>query len=137
MHRIPILLFFICLSFTGSAKDFYVALNGNDNNPGTFSKPFASLKQAMLAIRNYPEKSTIFMRNGKYNLTETIIFTSKDTRKNNGVLTIRPYANEIAVLSSDNVLKLSWKSAGNGVFYAAISNSNLKFDQLFLNGNAC
>lgn len=132
MKEIIYLLAFLTVPFRVDAKDFYVAVQGKDQNPGTFAKPFATIQQAILAARKYPEKSTIYVRGGRYNLTKTILFTAEDSRKKNGSLTIKPYANEIPILTGDKVLKLEWKTAENGVFYADIKDQTIRFDQIFI-----
>jgi hypothetical protein len=134
MRKIIYTLLFVAVSFTAHAKDFYVAVNGNDTNPGTFAKPFASIQKAIAMSRKYPEQSVIFVRGGNYYVAKALTFTAIDSRKKNGTLTIKPYAKEIPILSSDKVLKLDWKAGKNGVYYATIKDTNLKFDQLFING---
>jgi Right handed beta helix region len=47
------------------AAGFYVATNGNDNNPGTLSEPFATLERAQKAMRNSSIKTT-YIRKGTY-----------------------------------------------------------------------
>jgi len=47
------------------ATGFYVATNGNDNNPGTLSEPFATLGRAQRAMRNSSIKTT-YVRAGTY-----------------------------------------------------------------------
>ena len=39
------------MSACKSCVDFYVATDGNDNNPGTVEKPFATISRARDAIR--------------------------------------------------------------------------------------
>jgi hypothetical protein len=47
------------------ATGYYVATNGNDNNPGTISEPFATLHRAQKAMRNTSIKTT-YIRKGTY-----------------------------------------------------------------------
>src|SRR2546427_10923514 len=47
---IPLFLMVLFLPWPVSAADFYVASNGNDSNPGTQPKPFATLERARDAI---------------------------------------------------------------------------------------
>jgi hypothetical protein len=47
------------------AAAFYVATNGNDNNRGTLSEPFATLHRAQEAMRNSSSKTT-YIRKGTY-----------------------------------------------------------------------
>jgi hypothetical protein len=50
---------------TTLAKGFYVATNGNDNNPGTLSEPFATLRRAQTAMKKSSIKTT-YIRAGHY-----------------------------------------------------------------------
>jgi hypothetical protein len=45
---------------------FYVATNGNDGNPGTLSKPFATLAQAQKAMQASSTIKTTYVRAGTY-----------------------------------------------------------------------
>jgi len=47
------------------APGFYVATNGNDNNPGTLSQPFATLGRAQEAMQGSSTKTT-YIRAGTY-----------------------------------------------------------------------
>ena|ERR1039458_9742096 len=59
------------------AQPYYVAPGGNDANPGTLVKPFASLQRAQSAVRQKP--GAVFLRGGTYYLPETLVFTAKDS----------------------------------------------------------
>ena len=48
------------------ATGFYVATDGNDNNPGTLSEPFASLRRAQQAMRDSSSIKTTYIRAGTY-----------------------------------------------------------------------
>src|SRR5260370_4706386 len=48
------------------AIGFYVATNGNDNNPGTLSMPFATLHRAQQAMRDSSSIKTTYIRHGIY-----------------------------------------------------------------------
>jgi hypothetical protein len=48
------------------AAGFYVATHGNDNNPGTLTKPFATLYRAQQAMRDSSSIKTTYIRAGTY-----------------------------------------------------------------------
>ena len=50
-------------SSTGSAKSYYIATDGNDNNPGTLEKPFASFAKAQDVAA---AGDTVYLRGGTY-----------------------------------------------------------------------
>ena len=62
-------------------QDFYVSPKGADTNPGTKSRPFASLERARDAARaathNVPV--TVWMRGGDYRRTTTFALTTADS----------------------------------------------------------
>ena len=61
------LLFFSSSTLAGRATQFYVAPNGNDADPGTRDKPFASLQHAQETV--FPG-DTVWIRGGTYKLRE-------------------------------------------------------------------
>jgi hypothetical protein len=66
-------LLFLALLFSTQltfATDYYVAVNGNDANPGTKSKPFATVQKAQSVVK---PGETVFLRGGTYHLTEAQI----------------------------------------------------------------
>ncbi|MGB6026025.1 MAG: hypothetical protein WBG40_12585, partial [Candidatus Sulfotelmatobacter sp.] len=48
------------------SNGFYVAPNGNDNNPGTLAQPFATLGKAQSAMRASSSIKTTYIRAGLY-----------------------------------------------------------------------
>ena len=79
-----IMLICACCS-VAEGKTFYVANDGNNSNPGTEAKPFATLEKARDAIRNlkteglFPSHGvTVELEGGEYYLDETLELTRKD-----------------------------------------------------------
>jgi len=134
MKRIFCLIAFVSITFAGIAKDIYVAANGSDANAGMLLKPFATIQKAVVEARRYPEKVTIYVRSGNYNLSEPLSFTMADSRATDKQLIIKAYANEYPVLNSDKILKLKWQPFRDGIWYADVKDTNTKFDQLFVDG---
>ena len=76
MNRVIRLLWSVCLAMSAacaSATDFYVSPSGDDDNPGSQSRPFATLERARDAVRvlrregrPIPGGITIFLRGGDY-----------------------------------------------------------------------
>src|SRR5215469_4268413 len=46
---------------------YYVAVDGNDKNPGTIDKPFATVQRAQKAV---DPGDTVYIRGGTYHMTE-------------------------------------------------------------------
>ena len=72
----------------------YVAENGNDNNSGTFDKPFKTIQAALDEVQ---AGQTIYVRNGTY--TGINYFVSSGTKDN--YITLRNYPGEKPFLTSD------------------------------------
>ena len=84
-----LLYFFLCLALVMSSFIFvtttayadgpyYVATNGNDNNPGTFSQPFLTLEKARNTMRTSATKIT-YIRAGTYNRTAILSLDQNDS----------------------------------------------------------
>lgn len=88
----------------GPAVDFYVAVNGDDANPGTLDQPFASLTRARNAVREAkratpkPASVTVQLRGGTYFLPGTFNILAHDTGLTDLPVTYRSYRDERAVL---------------------------------------
>ncbi len=65
--------------------NYYIAEDGNDNNPGTKAKPFATLTAARDAIRKLKVKAktalriTVYIRGGIYELPDTLALNAQDS----------------------------------------------------------
>ncbi|MBN1302465.1 MAG: right-handed parallel beta-helix repeat-containing protein [Melioribacteraceae bacterium] len=66
---LQIITFFLLSGLTCFAQ-VYVAVDGNDDNPGSIDKPFATIHKAIQSIENAGD--TIFVRGGVYNLFNPI-----------------------------------------------------------------
>ncbi len=73
---------------------FYVAVNGDDNNPGTLDLPLKTISKAMekvleVTALNSEVQPTIYLRKGEYSVDETIVLDSQYTD-----ITFSNYKNE-------------------------------------------
>jgi hypothetical protein len=105
-----LLLIAVFLGRTVSAAEFWVALDGNDANPGTLAKPFATLERARDAVRQLagrPSNSatTVFLRGGDYYRTNTFDLTRADSGKPESPVVWRAYKGETARLLGGRILK--------------------------------
>jgi hypothetical protein len=78
---------------------FYVAVDGDDSNPGTKDKPFATLARARDAVRGLrkakpDEDITVLIRGGTYQVTKTIVFGLEDSGSENQTITYAAYPDE-------------------------------------------
>ena len=67
MHYLRIFLFFLVLLFpaTSRAATWYVAMDGDDGNPGTLEEPFRTIQRA---LREVAPGDTVLVRAGVYDL---------------------------------------------------------------------
>ncbi len=80
------------------ARDYYVAKNGNDANPGTITQPYASINKG---VDLYNAGDTIYVRAGTYSPTSGIYFYRSGSAS--APITFRAYPGEIAVLDGSNM----------------------------------
>lgn len=75
------LLILLCLSQCAVAAEFYVSTIGKDSDPGTLSKPFATLGRARDAIRAMRKTGgvTVWVRAGVYPISSTLELTAADS----------------------------------------------------------
>lgn len=88
------------------AADFHVAPGGSDANPGTFSKPFASLERARKAISQLRTlhsplrtSNTVTVAAGIYPLTESLALNEQDSGTESTPVVWRAAGNGAVVLS--------------------------------------
>ncbi len=77
-----VLIFFA----SASLADFYISPDGSDTNPGTQARPFQTLNQARLAVRevnsDMKEDIVVFIAPGEYFFDEPVVFTTADSGTN-------------------------------------------------------
>ncbi len=88
-----------------SAADFYVAVDGDDKNPGTLEKPFASFEKARDAVRalkaEKPGKAiTVAFKAGNYGTLDNITFTEADTGTADAPITYCKYGDGPVVFTN-------------------------------------
>ncbi|MHC4122131.1 MAG: right-handed parallel beta-helix repeat-containing protein [Planctomycetota bacterium] len=115
------ILFTLCIinntnaNYTQTSKaDFYIATNGNDNNPGTKTQPFATLTRSRDAVRELlkekPDRDiTVFIRGGTYRIKETIVFGLQDSAPDGHKVIYTAYPGEKPVLDAGQPIT-NWNS---------------------------
>ncbi len=76
--------------------DFFVGTDGSDMNPGTQTKPFATLQRARNAVRELKKRNslggsgvTIWIKGGSYYLSEPLMLSSEDSGTENAPIVYR------------------------------------------------
>ncbi|MEI7731852.1 MAG: right-handed parallel beta-helix repeat-containing protein [Verrucomicrobiota bacterium] len=126
----------------GHAATFFVAPNGDDANPGSLAKPFASpayARDAIRAAKLHGDKGpfAVELRGGVYALNETILLTPEDSGTAEAPVIWRAHAQENAVISGGRVIGGFRESTENGLRRWSVELPNFKngtqpFRQLFV-----
>lgn len=120
---------FACFS---NAQPYFVAPSGNDANPGTLAKPFATLQRAQAAVRL--KRGEVFLRGGTYYLPAPIVFTAQDSGTKDAPVVFQNYQNEKPVISGGIRLdNLNWHPFTNGILQAQVP-ADLQTEEIFING---
>ncbi|MDQ8183473.1 right-handed parallel beta-helix repeat-containing protein [Pelagicoccus sp. SDUM812005] len=123
----------------GAKSIYYVAPQGNDQNPGTEDSPFASLAGARDFLRQSGELGDkpieVIVRPGVYYLPETLRFEAKDSGSEGNEVVYRAEIEGESILSGGSRLELKWRPYRDGI-YQAITPEGLAIDQLFIDGKS-
>ncbi len=132
------------LGFSGSvtAIDYNVAMSGDDANPGTQARPFATLARARDAVRQLkkaePQRATPIMVKicaGTYFLKEPLVFTPEDSGSSNAPVVYFADANDEPVLSGGELIT-GWREVAPGrwdVQLPDVAAGRWNFSQLYIN----
>ncbi|MCX6901275.1 MAG: right-handed parallel beta-helix repeat-containing protein [Verrucomicrobia bacterium] len=98
---------------TTSAVEFHVASDGNDANPGTKAKPFATLERARNAIRQSKtqdpkSKFEVIVRGGAYELARPFELTAEDSGSAKAPIVYRARKGETVRISGGKLVT-AWK----------------------------
>jgi hypothetical protein len=105
------------MAAASARADFYVSPQGDDGNPGTLRQPFKTPQRARDAVRAFRAKSdaktpadgvTVWLRGGRYELTETFVLEPEDSGRQGRPVVYRPYGDERPVLSGGRLIQ-GWK----------------------------
>ncbi|NQT92037.1 MAG: right-handed parallel beta-helix repeat-containing protein [Lentisphaerae bacterium] len=130
---------------------FTVAIDGDDNNPGTEQQPFATLHRARDAARAARAKHacpvTVQVRGGTHYLAEPLVIAPEDSGTADAPIRYEACPGEQPTLSGAVKLELEWVPFRDGILKADLGDRTdrsdrsdlsellpLPFDQLFVNG---
>ena len=118
-----------------TAADFHVAPNGNDADPGTEAKPFATLERARKAVRQInrgmKEDIVVVLRGGTYRIDQTIVFEPEDSGTGGHNVIYRAQAGETPIISGGKPVT-GWQPDEKGRWKAPAPVDD--FRQLYVNG---
>jgi len=118
-----LITFFLQTGLTFSA-DFYVSPKGNDNNPGTQEKPFATIERAkqaveMAFVQNPNEDCTIWLDKGKYNISKPVVFSAENFGHQTGHLFFKALSGAEPIISG-GLEVLGWQKVADGLWKAKL-----------------
>lgn len=97
---------------SGPAGSYYVATDGDDNNPGTEAQPFRTLEKARdiisQAIQLPPDGVTVYLRGGKYFRSGEFQLTSVNCGEVDKRITYRGYPGETVRVIGGAELNPAW-----------------------------
>jgi acetyl esterase/lipase len=111
------LLLIITLALTSLVNaDFYIAKNGDDANPGTKAKPFATPARAVEAVRALAASGLksdvrVVFRAGSYELAAPLVFAPADSGTAQHSITYAAAPGETVVISGGRRIT-NWRKAG-------------------------
>ncbi|CAN5782291.1 PDZ domain-containing protein [soil metagenome] len=135
MKRLILSVILLQLFFFATGQPvFYVAVNGNDDNAGSLSKPLKTLETAVAKAKSATDKNVLIaLRGGIYPLSKTIELSAKDLLFNS--LTIRGYLQEKVIITGSKEINPQWQPFKDGILKASLNETEIP-DQLFLNDNS-
>lgn len=140
LQSIRSLLIVLILTWTSNTPaqatvTFFISPTGHDDNSGAEAAPFRTLERARDAVRDVnrsmQDDVVVYLRGGRYELAETLVFDERDGGANGHHVIYQAYSSETPILSGGSVLT-GWAPADDGLFQTNVGP--LRFRQLYVNG---
>ncbi len=119
----------------------YVAVDGDDNNPGTFARPFATIERARYSVQQeiaagMTKDFYIYIRGGEYYIDSPVKFDENDSGRDGYEVVYTNYPGETPVFIGGRRVTGWTLDSGNiyKTFLPDVDNGTWSFDQLFENG---
>ncbi|MBM4092369.1 MAG: right-handed parallel beta-helix repeat-containing protein, partial [Planctomycetes bacterium] len=102
---VALVLSLLAAAFSLAGTDFHVAADGDDGNPGTPDRPFATLARARDAVRAQKAAGpgrdfVVEVRGGTYRLRETVVFGLADSAPDGHTITFAARPGETPVFTA-------------------------------------
>ncbi|MFZ4456859.1 MAG: right-handed parallel beta-helix repeat-containing protein [Bacteroidales bacterium] len=108
MKRTALISLLIINVICVSAQTFYVSTTGNDKNPGTIDKPFATLEKARYAVRasdHTQTTATVYLRGGIYALRQSFVLSKEDGGTETNPVVYSAYKDEKVYLRGSKAIQ--------------------------------
>jgi hypothetical protein len=127
----------LCIAaHVAAGAELYVSPTGDDKNDGSKTAPLASLTAARDKADQLKGSSTpvtVYVRGGTYYLSAPVVFGPANSGSAQGPILYTAYPGEKAVISGGIKVTTKWTVSSGQIMVTTIA-TNLKVDQLFLNG---
>lgn len=132
--------FFLCLmvvfnvaAFKASAKNYYVAANGSNNNNGTSaSTPWQSISKVNASFGIIAAGDSILFRRGDTFYGALVVGKSGASGR---PVVISAYGTGSKPIITGFVTAASWSAVGNGIYQAYVTGAKTTLNMVTLNGN--
>ena len=118
------------------SNTFYVAPDGNDQNPGTKEYPFKTLERARQAASSIREKANedivVYLRGGNHYLTQPLELGVDDSGTNGKLLRYEAYPGETPIIHGGTPVT-GWEQHDGNIYKATLRRDE-KLRQLYVNG---
>ena len=122
---------------------FHVAPDGDDAQPGSLEKPFATLERARQAVRGVKASPgaggpiVVALRGGVYYLKEPVVFTPEDSGSAQAPVSYQAYGDEVPVLSGGREIG-GWQVTGDRwtTRIPEAAGGQWRFTRVFVNGES-
>jgi hypothetical protein len=119
------------------AYAYHVAVDGDDTNPGTAEKPFASIEHARDVIRTtssmMKDSIVVFVHGGVYPVSEPILFGAMDSGQNGFDIIYRAAEGETPVFSGGITVN-GWEQVPDSQLWKTTLKDVKTFRQMYVNG---
>ena len=123
------------------ATELFVAIDGNDANPGTKDRPLATIAKAQELVRQKIAAGlrgdvTVLLRAGTYRLQQPLVFGSQDSGTAEHAVVYAGYPGESVVVSGGQNIT-GWKKGSGDVWTAQVDTAAWQkqpLRHLFVNG---
>ncbi|MEN8126399.1 MAG: hypothetical protein ABFR90_01195 [Planctomycetota bacterium] len=138
MKYLLLVVALITMVSTAMAYELIVAPDGDDTNPGSSQKPFATLHRAQQAVREHlkqnPHDSVkVLLREGRHYLTQPLELTAADSGTAYSPMSYEAFPGERPVCVGGKRLQLNWKPYNQSIQVASVTEETV-IDQLIING---
>lgn len=133
--KILLIIVFLLDFLLVDSQTIYVSTKGNDEWEGTEKYPVLTLERAKELVRSYDRDINVevILEDGVYYLSNTIKFTSEDSKNFPASVTYKARHAGKVVISGGTKINVDWVKGENNIYTAKVLSEDY-IDQLYVNG---